>query len=129
MVTNSGFKLTQQSSIISVSQNSEQNIRRTEFRFFQAHDANINIFVARNRTEFHLPPPSLPTEPHYKMCLQKQFLDNTQQYNQQHRTNMGPNNRIEAVLDIERDILDSLKKLSKFTTEMTAKKLQAMYVL
>jgi autotransporter adhesin len=55
MVTNSGFKLIQQSSLIRVSQNSEHNLRRTEFQFFQAHDANINIFVARNRTEFHLP--------------------------------------------------------------------------
>ena len=39
---------------------------------------------------------------------------------------MGPNTRQEAILDIERDILDSLKRLSKYTTEMTSKKLQAM---
>ena len=39
---------------------------------------------------------------------------------------MGPNTRQEAILDIERDILDSLKRLSKFTTEMTTTKLQAM---
>ncbi len=46
------------------------------------------------------------------MCSQKQFLDNPEQYNQQNRTNMGPNTRQEAILDIERDILDSLKRLS-----------------
>ena len=40
---------------------------------------------------------------------------------------MSPSKRIEAILDIERDILDSLKRLSKFTTEMTARKLQAMH--
>ena len=73
-----------------------------------------------------IPPPSLPTATHYKMCSQKQFLDNTDQYNQRNRTNMGPNTRKEAILDIERDILDSLKRLSKFTTEMSTKKLQAM---
>ena len=39
---------------------------------------------------------------------------------------MGPNTRREAILDIERDILDSLKRLSKFTTDMSPKKLQAM---
>ena len=60
MVTNSGFNPIQQSSIISVSQNSEQNIRRTEFQIFQAHVANINIFVAHNRTEFHFAPHICP---------------------------------------------------------------------
>ncbi len=34
-ITNFGFKLIQQSSTISVIQNSEQNIRRTEFQFFK----------------------------------------------------------------------------------------------
>jgi hypothetical protein len=60
------------------------------------------------------------------MCSQKQFLDNTDQYHQRNRTKMGPNTRQEAILDIERDILDSLKRLGKYTTEMTTKKLQTM---
>ncbi len=77
MVTNFGFKLIQRSSIISVSQNSEHNIRRTEFQFFQAYDANINIFVARIRTEFefphHLCPPQLITK-----CVHKNNSSTTQ---------------------------------------------------
>ena len=60
------------------------------------------------------------------MCSQKQFLDTQEQYNQQIRTNMGPNTRQEAIIDIERDILDSLKKLSKYTTDMSSKKIQSM---
>jgi hypothetical protein len=60
------------------------------------------------------------------MCSQKQFLGNSEQCNQRNRTNMGPNTRQEAILDIERDILDSLKRMSKYTTEMSTKKLQAM---
>ena len=72
------------------------------------------------------PHPSLLTEPHYKMCSQKQFLDTPEQYNQSNRTNMGPNTRLEAILDIESDILDSLKRLGKFTTEMSSKHLQSM---
>jgi hypothetical protein len=39
---------------------------------------------------------------------------------------MGPNTRQEAIIDIERDILDSLKKLSKYTTDMSSKKIQSM---
>ncbi len=39
---------------------------------------------------------------------------------------MGPNSRSEAIRDVERDIIDSLKRLSKFTTDMSPKKLQAM---
>ncbi len=39
---------------------------------------------------------------------------------------MGPNNRIEAIRDIESDILDSLKRLGRFTTDTTNKKLQFM---
>jgi hypothetical protein len=39
---------------------------------------------------------------------------------------MGPNTRQEAIHNIERDVLDSLKRLSKYTTEMSTKKLQAM---
>ena len=39
---------------------------------------------------------------------------------------MGPNSRSEAIRDVERDILDSLKRLSKFTTDMSPKKLQAL---
>jgi hypothetical protein len=70
MVTNSGFKLIQQSSIISVSQNSEQNIRRTEFQIFQAHVVNINIFVAHNRTEFHFAPHLCPPN-HITKCAHK----------------------------------------------------------
>ena len=66
MVTNFGLRLIQQSSIIHVIHNSEQNNSRTEFQVFQAYDANINIFVARNRTEFeftpHLCPPQLITK-------------------------------------------------------------------
>ena len=77
-----------------------------------------------DRIPFTRPP--LPTEPHYKMCSQKQFLDNPEHSNHQNRTNMGPNTRLEAILDIERDILDSLKRLSKYTTEMTSKKIQTM---
>jgi hypothetical protein len=62
MATNSRFKLIQQSSIIRVSQNSEQNIRRTEFQIFHAHEDNINLSVTRNRTEFH--PPTQLCQPH-----------------------------------------------------------------
>ena len=39
---------------------------------------------------------------------------------------MGPNNRMEAIRDTQSDILDSLKRLSKFTTELNTKKLYAM---
>ncbi len=56
-----------------------------------------------------IPPPSLPTATHYKMCSQKQFLYNTDQYNQRNWTNMGPNTRQEAILDIERDNLTHSK--------------------
>jgi hypothetical protein len=68
----------------------------------------------------------LPTALHYKICSQKQFLDSPQQYNQRNRTTIGPNTRIEAIREVERDILDSLKRLTKFTTDMSGKKLQAM---
>ncbi len=36
---------------------------------------------------------------------------------------MGPNTRLEAILDIESDILDSFERLGKFTTEMSSKHL------
>jgi hypothetical protein len=39
---------------------------------------------------------------------------------------MGPNNRIEAIRDTQRDILDSLKRLSRYTTALTTKQLTAM---
>jgi hypothetical protein len=39
---------------------------------------------------------------------------------------MGPNTRLEAIREVESDILDSLKRLSKFTANMSAKKLQSM---
>jgi hypothetical protein len=39
---------------------------------------------------------------------------------------MGPNSRIEAIRDTQSDILDSLKRLTKYTTELTSKKLYAM---
>ncbi len=39
---------------------------------------------------------------------------------------MGPNSRSAAIRAVERDILDSLKRLSKFTTDMSPKKLQAL---
>ena len=78
MITNFGFKLIQRSSIISVSQNSEHNIRRTEFQFFQAYDANINIFVARTRTEFEFTPHFA-----YRTSLQNVF---TKTIPRQHRT-------------------------------------------
>jgi hypothetical protein len=39
---------------------------------------------------------------------------------------MGPNTRVKAILDIESDILDSLKRLGKFTTEMSSKHLQSI---
>jgi hypothetical protein len=62
MVTNSGFKLILQSSIKSVIQNFEQNNSRTEFQIFQAHGANINIFVARHWTEFEFPTHLCPSQ-------------------------------------------------------------------
>jgi hypothetical protein len=83
-------------------------------------------FCRTHPDRIRIHPSSLPTAPHYKMCSQKQFLDNIEQYNQRNRTNMGPNTRQEAILDIERDILDSLKRLGKYTTEMSTKKLQTM---
>ena len=42
------------------------------------------------------------------------------------RTNMGPNTRQEAILEVQRDILDSLKRLSKYTTDTSMKKLHQM---
>ena len=111
------------------------NQRQPEFRTQHPSD-RIPIFsslryqhqhICRTSPErIRIPHPSLPTETHYKMCSQKQFLDNTDQYHQRNRTKMGPNTRQEAILDIERDILDSLKRLGKYTTEMTTKKLQTM---
>jgi hypothetical protein len=60
------------------------------------------------------------------MCAQKQFLDAPEQANPHNRTKMGPNNRIEAIREVERDILDALKRLSKYTTDTSMKKLHAM---
>ena len=70
--------------------------------------------------------PHLPNETQYKMCSQKQFLDSPHQLKPDIRTNMGPNNRQEAILEVQRDILDSLKKLSKYTTDMSMQKLHQM---
>jgi hypothetical protein len=39
---------------------------------------------------------------------------------------MGPNTRIEAIRDTQNDILDSLKRLTKYTTDLTSKKLYTM---
>jgi hypothetical protein len=39
---------------------------------------------------------------------------------------MGPNSRLEAIRDTQNDILDSLKRLSKYTTDVTNKKLYDM---
>jgi hypothetical protein len=39
---------------------------------------------------------------------------------------MGPNTRIEAIRDTQSDILDSLKRLTKYTTDLTSKKLYSM---
>ncbi len=81
MVTNFGFKLIQQSSIIRVIQNCGQNLfvarNRTELQFFQAHDANINIFVARHRTEFEFPPHLCPSQLITK-CVHKHNFSITQ---------------------------------------------------
>ena len=60
------------------------------------------------------------------MCSQKQFLDSPHQLKPDIRTNMGPNNRQEAILEVQRDILDSLKRLSKYTTDMSMQKLHQM---
>jgi hypothetical protein len=73
-----------------------------------------------------IPAPHLPTETQYGICSQKQFLDSPNRLHQDNRTKMGPNTRIEAIKDIESDILDSLKRLSRFTTDTTQKKLQSM---
>jgi hypothetical protein len=62
-----------------------------------------------------IPDPHLPTETQYRMCSQKQFLDSPNQLQPDNRTKMGPNTRIEAIKDIESNILDSLKRLSRFT--------------
>ncbi len=40
---------------------------------------------------------------------------------------MGPNNRIEAIRDTQCDILDSLKRLAKYTTALTSEKLKEMH--
>ena len=60
------------------------------------------------------------------MCSQKQFLDAPEPANSHNRTKMGPNNRIEAIREVERDILDALKRLSKYTTDTSMQKLQTM---
>jgi hypothetical protein len=60
------------------------------------------------------------------MCAQKQFLDAPEPTNPHNRTKMGPKNRIEAIREVERDILDALKRLSKYTTDTSMKKLHAM---
>jgi hypothetical protein len=39
---------------------------------------------------------------------------------------MGPNSRLEAIRDTQNDILDSLKRLSKYTTDVTNKNLYDM---
>ncbi len=60
------------------------------------------------------------------MCSQKQFLDSPSQLQPDNRTTMGPTKRIEAIREAERDILDALKRLSKYTTDTSMKKLHAM---
>jgi hypothetical protein len=60
------------------------------------------------------------------MCSQPQFLQSPKQLKDINRTNMGPNTRIEAIRDTQSDILDSLKRLTKYTTELTSKKLYTM---
>jgi hypothetical protein len=49
--------------------------------------------------------------------------DNLQTAN---RTKTGPNSRLRAIRDTQNDILDSLKRLSKYTTDVTNKKLYDM---
>ncbi len=61
-----------------------------------------------------------------RMCSQKQFLVSPNQLHADNRINMGPNTRMEVIRDIEDDILDSLKRLGRFTTDTTSKKLQSM---
>jgi hypothetical protein len=60
------------------------------------------------------------------MCSQKQFLDSPHQLQPDNRTTMGPNKRIEAIREVKCDILDALKRLSKYTTDTSMKKLHAM---
>ncbi len=74
-----------------------------------------------NSTPTALCPTNLITE-----CVHTKYLDSPQPTHQQNRTKMGPNTRIEAIRDIESDILDSLKRLGRFTTDTTSKKLQSM---
>ena len=73
-----------------------------------------------------IPHPFSPTEPQPRMCSQPQFLHSPNQHFDINRTKMGPNTRIEAIRDTQSDILDSLKRLTKYTTELTSKKLYSM---
>jgi hypothetical protein len=72
------------------------------------------------------PAAPLLAEPHHKMCSQKQFLHSSEPATKSNRTKMGPNTRIEAIRDVQSDTLDSLKRLSKFTTAISTKKLYTM---
>jgi hypothetical protein len=84
-------------------------------------------FSSTSSDRIRIPHPSLPTEPHpRRMCSQSQFLHSPKQLKDDNRTNMGPNSHIEAIRDTQSDILDSLKRLTKYSTELTSKKLYAM---
>jgi hypothetical protein len=127
MVICSGFVPIQKSSINYVIQNFAATIRRTEDRiphFSSSRCPHQHFSTSSDR--IRIPHLSLPTEPHHKMCSQPQFLHSPQHLKDDNRTKMGPNSRIEAIRDTQSDILDSLKRLTKYTTELTSKKLYAM---
>jgi hypothetical protein len=60
------------------------------------------------------------------MCSQKHFLHTSQDIKTENRTKMGPNTRLEAIRDTQDDILTSLKRISRYTTDVNTKKLYAM---
>jgi hypothetical protein len=100
------------------------NKHHPEFRTHHPSD-RIPIFSSSRCQPQHFCQPDRIRILHYRMCSQKQFLDSPNQLHPDNRINMGPNTRMEAIRDIEDDILDSLKRLGRFTTGMTSKKLQS----
>ncbi len=76
--------------------------------------------------EILFPSPPIPPDHNSRMCSQKHFLDKSQDAKSTNRTKMGPNTRIEAIRDTQDDILTSLKRISRYTTDVNTKKLYAM---
>ncbi len=96
------------------------NQRQPEFRtkhpsdripIFSSSRCQHQHFCRTQPERIRIPHPPLPNANNYKMCSQKQFLDHQKPITTNNRTNMGPNTRLEAILDIESD-------MSKLHTEV-----------